>query len=145
MGRVILFCRTYQDAIAIHSFFLHALGEYSTEPKRSPNYVVNRVFDLYSHCTHPSVKEKILQQFTTELPLRLIIATSAFRMGIDCPDVRQITHWDVPDDAETYIQESGRAGRDEKPAIAIVMKNAVKGNEGLLHERPIIVQTMYFV
>ena len=103
MGRVINFCRTYQDAVAIHSF-LHALGEYSTEPKESPNTVVNRVFDLYSHCTHPSIKEKILKQFTTESPLRLIIATSAFGMGIDCPDMRQIIHWGVPEDAETYIQ-----------------------------------------
>ena len=48
MGRVIIFCRTHQDTIAIHIFFLHALGEYSTEPKGSPNYVVNRVFDILS-------------------------------------------------------------------------------------------------
>ena len=56
-----------------------------------------------------------------ESPSRLIIATSAFGMGIDCPDVRQIIHWSVPEDTETYIQESGRDG---KPAIALIMKNA---------------------
>ena len=124
MGRVTIFCRTYQDAIAIEFFFLHALGEYSTEPKGSPNYVFNRVFDLYSHCTHPSVKENFLKQFTTESPLCLIIAISVFGMGIDCPDVRHIIHWGVPEDTETCIQESGRAGRAGKPAIAIIMKNA---------------------
>ena len=90
--------------LLLYSFFLHALGEYSTEPNGSPNYVVNREFDLYFHCTHPSIKENILKQFTTESPLRLIIAASAFGMGIDCPDVRQIIYWGVPEDAETYIQ-----------------------------------------
>ena len=60
MDRVIIFCRSYPDAIAIHGYFLCALGEYCTKPKGSPNYVNNRVVDLYSHCTHPSVKNKIL-------------------------------------------------------------------------------------
>ena len=123
MGRVIIFCHSYPDAIVIHSYFLHELGE-SYEPKGSPNYVKYRVFDLYSHCTHSSVKKKLLNQFTSSSALRLIIATSAFGMGIDCPDVRQVIHWGVPDDAEMYIQESGKAGRDGKPASAMLMKNA---------------------
>ena len=45
-------------------------------------------------------------------------------MGIDGPDVRQIMHWGVPEDTETYIQGSGKAERDGKPAIALIMKNA---------------------
>ena len=70
------------------------------------------------------MKSKLLNQFTSSSALRLIIATSAFGMGIDCPDVRQVIHWGVPDDTEMYIQESGRAGRDSKPACALLMKNA---------------------
>ncbi len=124
MGRVIIFCRSYPDAIAIHSYFLQSLGESCTEPKGSPNYVKYRVLDLYSYCTHSSVKNKLLNQFTSSSVLRLIIATSAFGMGIDCPDVRQVIHWGVPDDTEMYIQESGRAGRDGKLALALIMKNA---------------------
>ena len=42
-------------------------------------------------------------------------------MGINCPDVRQIIHWGVPEDAETYIQESGRAGRDGQLSCALIM------------------------
>ena len=124
MGRVIIFCRSYPDAIEVYSYFLRALREHSTEPKGSPNYVINRVVDLYSHCTHFSVKNKILKQFTSPSVLRLVVATSAFGMGVDCPDVRQVIHWGVPEDAETYVQESGRAGKDGKPAFALLMKNS---------------------
>ena len=67
----------------------------------------------------------MLQQLTTESSLRLIIATGAFRIEIGCPDVRQLIHWGVPEDAETYIQESERDG---KSAIALIMKNASDGS-----------------
>ena len=114
MNRIIIFCRTYNEVISIHSFFEYALGEYFTEPKGSQaNYVKYRVVDMYTHCTDPSVKKKILELFTTpSSSLRVVIATVAFGMGIDCQDVRQIIHWGVPEDSEMYIQESGRAGRD---------------------------------
>ena len=42
--------------------------------------------------------------------LRVVIATVAFGMGIDCPDVREVIHWGVPEDAEMYVQENGRGG-----------------------------------
>ena len=44
--------------------------------------------------------------------LRLVIATTAFGMGVDCKDIRRVTHWGYPSDKEQYIQETGRAGRD---------------------------------
>ena len=44
-------------------------------------------------------------------------------MGINCPDIRQVIHWGVPQDAEAYIQESGHAGRDGKHSLAIIMKH----------------------
>ena len=42
-------------------------------------------------------------------------------MGIDCPDVQQIVHVGLPDDKEAYIQETGRAGRDEQTALATLL------------------------
>ena len=68
--------------------------------------------DVYTHCTHETVKNKIITQFMKESPLRIVIATIAFGMGINCPDVRHVIHWGVPADAEMYIQNSGRGGRD---------------------------------
>ena len=58
---------------------------------------------------------------------RIMVATNAFGMGIDKPDVRLVVHYDCPDSIEAYFQEAGRAGRDGQPSQAILLFNRQDG------------------
>ncbi len=66
------------------------------------------------------VRTDVQQRFASGA-LRVIVATTAFGMGVDKRDVRAVVHWDIPGSTEAYYQEVGRAGRDGEPARGVLL------------------------
>ena len=95
------------------------MKEEMTEPIGSRDLAIFRIVDMFTACTIPSVKDAILESFCkSDGILRVVIATVAFGMGLDCPNVRRVVHWGPSSDIEQYVQETGRAGRDGLPSMA---------------------------
>ncbi len=88
--------------------------------------------DFY-HAGLDDATKDIRQQRWQKGESRVMVATNAFGMGIDKPDVRLVIHIDLPDSLEAYFQEAGRAGRDGQKAYAIILYN--KSDKTTLHKR----------
>ena len=68
----------------------------------------------------PETKKNVQESFVRG-ELQVIVATNAFGMGIDKPDVRLVIHADIPGSLENYLQEAGRAGRDQRMARCVLL------------------------
>ena len=77
---------------------------------------------FYHAGLEPSVRDE-RQKLWHDNKKRVIVATNAFGMGIDKPDVRVVAHIDSPDSIEAYFQEAGRAGRDGTKSFAVLLWN----------------------
>ena len=98
------------------------LGKCFTDPVDSPDQSKFRLVDMFTSCTDAEVQTQIIIFFTSKkAPLRIVCATVAIGMGKDGPDVRQVIHLGVPEDTESYIQETGHAGRDGNLALALLL------------------------
>ena len=84
-------------------------------------YNDNGIHADYYHGGLPTGERGSRQDNWVNNRTRIIVATNAFGMGIDKPDVRFVIHKDMPESLEAYYQEAGRAGRDEHKAYAVLL------------------------
>jgi ATP-dependent DNA helicase RecQ len=81
----------------------------------------NGIPSTFYHAGLDQVVKDERQRAWTDNRYRVVVATNAFGMGIDKPDVRTVIHMDIPSSIEAYFQEAGRAGRDGKRSYAVLL------------------------
>ena len=127
----IIYCQTRRSTKEIAKFL------------QGQNYPVG----IYNGGMDNAARSKQLEQWMND-KVRIMVATNAFGMGIDKPDVRFVLHYEIPNNLEAYFQEAGRAGRDGKNSRNLAFyeeKDIVKMKEQLELQFPPLefVKTVY--
>ena len=119
--KTVMFVRSCADCSNLYKFIRAKLGPDFTVPSGYPDHYKFRMVEMFTRICTINKKEQILISFkSAESPLRLIIATIAFGLGIDCRDIEKIIHWGIPSNVEEYVQETGRVGRDGRESVVVL-------------------------
>lgn len=111
---IVAFCRQHIDHCGIVYCQTRRSVKYLARQLRSAGISAG----FYHGGLSPEDRKFMLTNWMND-QLRVMVATNAFGMGIDKPDVRYVLHFEVPNNLEAYYQEAGRGGRDGKEALAI--------------------------
>ena len=105
-GSAIVYTRTRQQTVELARFLID-----------------NGITASNYHAGLTNAEKDFRQINWTKGRVRVMVATNAFGMGIDKPDVRLVIHYNMPDSLEAYFQEAGRAGRDGRTSYAVLLYN----------------------
>lgn len=120
--RKVFFCHTIEMACRLYEYYDDVLGARAYFDPNGKLVPSNRIIAMYHSESAESVKRAVSESLADPNGIiRRIFATQSLSMGVDCPNIRQVIHWQVPRTLEAYFQEVGRAGRDGAPAAAILL------------------------
>lgn len=123
MPKTVVFCRTLQNCATFFATIKKMMGKNITDP---PGAVYNchlqfRLVEVFTAVSTTEMREAVIKEFCKcDSTLRLLVATTAFGMGVDCPDIERIINWGCPNTLEELVQETGRGGRDGRQTQAIL-------------------------
>lgn len=122
--RIIIYCQTIKQSHLLYSMLRAKLGNAMfKDGVKNPH---NAFIEMLHSCTPVENKSTILQSFQDKTGLiRVLVATIAFGMGVDCKGVRTVVHFGPSKNVEAYIQECGRAGRDGEPSHVWLLYNGI--------------------
>lgn len=124
--RTIIYCQTIKQCALVYTTIKILLGEkiYEDPMQKDAKRVL---LEMLHSCTPTSNKEHILESFQSDRGcVRILVATIAFGMGVDCKQVHRTIHFGPAKNVEAYMQESGRAGRDGKQSIAYLLYQSLQ-------------------
>lgn len=125
--KTVIFVRNYGDCGTIYVSIRKLMGRNEiVNPIGSPLMSQFFMVDMFTRVNTEQKKDQLMKAFKeVGSTLRILVATTAFGMGVDCPDIRQVFHWGAPSVTEEYVQEVGRAGRDGEESVATIYAGRV--------------------
>ena len=113
--KMVMFCPTLECGSKLNKFLQFKLRMIYGNSHHN-------IVDMFNKACSIKKCQEVLESFCAkDSTLRVIVASTSFGMGVDCADIRKIIHWGPPEDLDTYMQETGRAGRDGLPASACML------------------------